>query len=137
MKATTRRGRASTGSSRTRGRAKYFDTEWSLNGAPAKTIAGYYTTTVTDLALDWLRQRDAAKPWALCIGQKAPHSFYTPEEKYAHTFDAVRVPYPASAFALDAKPAWMKQRLTTWHGIYGPRRCAISRTWCMAIGAPC
>ena len=103
-----------------KGQGKYFDTEWSLNGAPAKSIAGYYTTTVTDLALDWLGQRDAAQPWALCIGQKAPHSFYTPEEKYAHTFDAVRVPYPASAFALDAKPAWMKQRLTTWHGIYGP-----------------
>ena len=74
----------------------------------------------TDMALDWLKQRDAAKPWALCIGHKAPHSFYTPEEKYAHAFDDVRVPYPASAFALTGKPVWIKQRLTTWHGIYGP-----------------
>jgi len=32
----------------------------------------------------------------------------------------VRVPYPATAFQLDDKPAWMKQRLHTWHGIYGP-----------------
>ncbi len=102
------------------GQGKYYDTVWSLNGAPAKSIAGYYTTTVTDLALDWLKQRTAAKPWALCIGQKAPHSFYTPEEKYAHVFDAVRVPYPASSFALADKPDWIKQRLTTWHGIYGP-----------------
>ncbi|MCX7006334.1 MAG: sulfatase-like hydrolase/transferase, partial [Kiritimatiellaeota bacterium] len=46
--------------------------------------------------------------------------FYTPEEKYAHTFDSVRVPYPASAFALEGKPDWIRQRLTTWHGIYGP-----------------
>ena len=103
-----------------KGQGKYFDTEWNLHGAGAKIIPGYYTTVVTDLALDWLAKRDTAKPWALCIGQKAPHSFYTPEEKYAHTFDAVRVPYPASAFALDGKPAWIKQRLTTWHGIYGP-----------------
>ena len=103
-----------------KGQGKYFDTEWNLNGAGAKLIPGYYTTVVTDLALDWLKQRDAKKPWALCLGHKAPHSFYTPEDKYAHAFDAVRVPYPASAFQLDDKPSWMRQRLTTWHGIYGP-----------------
>jgi arylsulfatase A-like enzyme len=103
-----------------KGQGKYFDTEWNVNGAGAKVVPGYYTTVVTDMALDWLGKRDAAKPWALCLGHKAPHSFYTPEEKYAHTFDDVRVPYPASAFALDDKPAWMKQRLDTWHGIYGP-----------------
>ncbi len=32
----------------------------------------------------------------------------------------MRVPYPDSAFHLDDKPAWIKQRLYTWHGIYGP-----------------
>jgi N-acetylglucosamine-6-sulfatase len=30
------------------------------------------------------------------------------------------VPYPASAFQLDDKPDWIRQRLPTWHGIYGP-----------------
>ena len=54
------------------------------------------------------------------LGHKAPHSFYTPEPKYAHAFDDVRVPYPGSAFTLDDKPAWIKERLYTWHGIYGP-----------------
>ncbi len=103
-----------------KGQGKYFDTEWNVNGAGTKLVPGYYTTVVTDMALDWLAKRDAAKPWSLCVGHKAPHSFYTPEEKYAHSFDAVRVPYPASAFALDGKPEWIKQRLTTWHGIYGP-----------------
>ena len=28
--------------------------------------------------------------------------------------------YPASAFALDGKPTWIKERRYTWHGIYGP-----------------
>ena len=56
----------------------------------------------------------------MIVGHKAPHSFYTPEPKYARTFDAVPVSYPASAFALDDKPAWIKDRLRTWHGIYGP-----------------
>lgn len=103
-----------------KGQGKYFDTEWNLNGERRETVKGYYTTVVTDLALDWLKKQDTKKPWALCVGQKAPHSFYTPEEKYARTFDSVRVPYPATAFALDDKPAWIKERLRTWHGIYGP-----------------
>jgi arylsulfatase A-like enzyme len=56
----------------------------------------------------------------LMLGHKAPHSFYFPEPKYEKSFDGVRVPYPESAFSLDDKPTWIKQRLTTWHGIYGP-----------------
>jgi arylsulfatase A-like enzyme len=102
------------------GQGKYWDTVWNLNGAGAKPIPGYYTTVVTDLALRWLQQTRAGQPWALCVGHKAPHSFYTPEEKYAHAFDTVRVPYPDSAFHLDDKPAWIRDRLYTWHGIYGP-----------------
>lgn len=103
-----------------KGQGKYFDTEWNLHGKERKVIPGYYTTVVTDLALEWLKQQSGDKPWCAFIGQKAPHSFYTPEPKYEHTFDDVRVPYPATAFQLDDKPAWMKQRLHTWHGIYGP-----------------
>jgi N-acetylglucosamine-6-sulfatase len=103
-----------------KGQGKYFDTEWNVNGERRETPKGYYTHVVTDYALDWLKRRDAGKPWALCLGHKAPHSFYFPEEKYAHAFDRVRVPYPASAFALEGKPDWVRQRLTTWHGIYGP-----------------
>lgn len=103
-----------------KGQGSYFDTEWNLNGKERKVIKGYYTTVVTDLAMDWLKQQSKDKPWCAFIGHKAPHSFYTPEPKYEHAFDDVRVPYPSTAFHLDDKPAWMKQRLYTWHGIYGP-----------------
>lgn len=103
-----------------KGQGKYFDTEWNVNGAGASKILGYYTTVLTDMALDWLRRDHSGKPWVMCIGHKAPHSFYTPEEKYTHTFDRVRVPYPDTAFQLDDKPAWIKDRRYTWHGIYGP-----------------
>lgn len=103
-----------------KGQGKYFDTEWNLNGKERKVIPGYYTTVVTDLALDWMKQQSADKPWCACIGHKAPHSFYTPEPKYEHAFDDVRVPYPDTAFHLDDKPKWITQRLNTWHGIYGP-----------------
>jgi N-acetylglucosamine-6-sulfatase len=102
-----------------KGQGKYFDTEWNVNGTPKGVIKGYYTTIVTDMALDWLR-RPRSKPWSLCIGHKAPHSFYFPEPKYEHVFDDVPVPYPDTAFHLDDKPKWLTERLYTWHGIYGP-----------------
>ena len=103
-----------------KGQGKYFDTEWNVNGDRRETPKGYYTSVVTDYAADWLAKQPAGKPWALCLGHKAPHSFYFPEEQYKHAFDDVRVPYPQSAFHLDGQPDWIRQRLPTWHGIYGP-----------------
>ncbi|MFM8578630.1 MAG: sulfatase [Planctomycetaceae bacterium] len=103
-----------------KGQGSYFDNEWNVNGERREAPAGYYTSVVTDYCLEWLRNRPRGRPWALCVGQKAPHSFYFPEKKYEHVFDDIRVPYPRSAFLLDGKPEWIRQRLPTWHGIYGP-----------------
>lgn len=103
-----------------KGQGKYFDTEFCFNGQRREVMKGYYTTVVTDLAEEWLRRPREGKPWCLMVGHKAPHSFYLPEKKYARAFDAVRTPYPDTAFMLDDKPAWIRDRLYTWHGIYGP-----------------
>ncbi|MEZ6087373.1 MAG: sulfatase [Pirellulaceae bacterium] len=102
-----------------KGQGKYFDTEFNFNGKGRKVVEGYYTHVVTDLAIDWMKQQKD-QPFLMMIGQKAPHSFYFPEPKYEHTFDDVEVNYPHSAFKLDDKPDWIRQRLLTWHGIYGP-----------------
>jgi arylsulfatase A-like enzyme len=103
-----------------KGQGQYFDTEFNFNGQRREQRSGYYTSVVTDIALDWLRTDHQRKPWMLILGHKAAHSFYTPEPKYAHAFDNVRVQYPASASALEGKPEWIKDRRYTWHGIYGP-----------------
>jgi arylsulfatase A-like enzyme len=105
-----------------KGQGKYFDTEFNFNGSGRRVVPGYYTTVVTDMSLEWMAQQKKAsgQPFMLMIGQKAPHSFYLPEEKYAHTFDDVEVNYPHSSFSLADKPTWITQRLSTWHGIYGP-----------------
>lgn len=102
-----------------KGQGSYFDTAFNTNGEGAKVVEGYYTTVVTDMAIDWMKQ-DRDKPFCLMLGHKAPHSFYFPEPKYEHTFDDVEVNYPHSSFELDDKPEWITQRLNTWHGIYGP-----------------
>lgn len=103
-----------------KGQGKYFDTEFNFNGERREVKKGYYTTVVTDIALDWLKRDHAGKPWLMFLGHKAVHSSYTPEPKYERAFDHVRVPYPQSAFSLEDKPGWIRDRLPTWHGIYGP-----------------
>ena len=103
-----------------KGQGKYFDTEFNFNGKERKVVEGYYTTVVTDMAEEWIKDREQEKPWMLMLGHKAPHSFYFPEPKYENAFDDVEVNYPHSSFRLDGKPEWIKKRLTTWHGIYGP-----------------
>ncbi|MBI5690307.1 MAG: sulfatase [Verrucomicrobia bacterium] len=103
-----------------KGQGKYFDTEFNFHGRKREVVKGYYTTAVTDMAVEWLQRPRGDQPWLLMIGHKAPHSFYFPEPKYARTYDQVRIPYPETAFMLDDKPAWIRERLYTWHGIYGP-----------------
>ena len=103
-----------------KGQGKYFDTEFNVSGEGARVVKGYYTHVVTDMAEQWLKKPRGQKPWLLMVGHKAPHSFYFPEPKYERAFEHARVPYPETAFMLDDKPAWIKERLYTWHGIYGP-----------------
>lgn len=102
-----------------KGQGKYYDTSFNVNGEH-RTVAGYYTDRVTDIALDWLANAEKKKPFALIVGHKAPHGPFIPEPRYAHLYDNIDYPYPKSSFELDDKPEWIKQRLPTWHGIYGP-----------------
>ncbi|MGE0755686.1 MAG: sulfatase [Pirellulaceae bacterium] len=103
-----------------KGQGKYFDTEFNVDGE-RRVLPGYYTRVVTELAEQWIREASrGTQPFLLMLGHKAPHSFYFPESQYEHTFDGVEVPYPATAFQLQDKPAWFQTRLDTWHGIYGP-----------------
>ncbi len=102
-----------------KGQGKYFDTEFNVDGQ-RQVVSGYYTHGVTKMALDWIKRPRNEKPFLLMLGHKAPHSFYLPEPKYANAFDGVEIQYPETAFQLNDKPAWIKDRLYTWHGIYGP-----------------
>ena len=103
-----------------KGQGKYYDTTFNINGT-RKEVKGYYTHVVTDMAIDWLKnKRTPEEPFMLIFGQKAPHGPFVPEEKYKHTYDSVPVPYPESGFDLATKPKWVTERLDTWHGIYGP-----------------
>jgi len=101
-----------------KGQGEYYDTTFNVNG-DRRVLKGYYTTVVTDLAVDWLKQRHD-RPFLLILGHKAPHTPYTAEEKYRRIYDDIPISYPPTVFDLEGKPDWVRQRLNTWHGIYGP-----------------
>ncbi len=105
-----------------RGQGNYFDNEFNLNGT-RKKLPGYYTTVVTELAVDWLKQKHE-KPWLLIVGEKAPHGGpIVPEPRFEHALDGFPVKKPANFDnyrAADGKPAWLEESLPTWHGAGGP-----------------
>lgn len=101
-----------------RGQGQYYDTSFNINGT-RQVLRGYYTHRVTDLAVDWIKRKRSV-PFMLMLGHKAPHTPVVAEPKYAHLHDDVRIGYPTSAFDLEGLPDWVRPRLTTWHGIYGP-----------------
>jgi len=105
-----------------RGQGNYFDNEFNIDGT-RRRIDGYYTTVVTDHAVEWIG-RTHQKPWLLVLGQKAPHGGpIQPEPRFARALDEfpVRTPVNYENYrAADGKPSWLEQSLDTWHGARGP-----------------
>lgn len=63
-----------------------------------RRIEGYCTTITTDLALDWLKQRDDDKPFLLMCQHKAPHRTWAPELKHLNRYADADIPEPATLF---------------------------------------
>jgi arylsulfatase A-like enzyme len=60
-----------------------------------RTYTGRYATDViTDLALDFLKQRPADRPFFLMLHHKAPHRPWEPADAYAARFAGERIPEP-------------------------------------------
>ena len=60
-----------------------------------KKIIGYTTDVITDLSLDWLKnKRDPNKPFILMSQHKAPHRNWQPGPKYLTKYDGMDIPEP-------------------------------------------
>jgi arylsulfatase A-like enzyme len=62
------------------GQGVYYNPPMIRNGEKVKT-QGYVTDIITDLAIDWLKNRDASRPFLLCVQHKAPHRPWEPNVK--------------------------------------------------------
>lgn len=53
-----------------------------LSEAGERTVEGYATDIITDLATDWVESLDGDDPWCVLIYHKAPHRSWEPHPKY-------------------------------------------------------
>jgi arylsulfatase A-like enzyme len=59
------------------GQGVYYNPEMIRDGHRVQR-QGYVTDIITDLSLEWLKQRDPGKPFMLLCWQKAPHRIWEP-----------------------------------------------------------
>ena len=79
------------------GQGVYYHPEMIQNGQKIK-VSGYTTDIITDLSLDWLRKRDASRPFLLMCQHKAPHREWLPALRHlGHDADR-RYPEPPTLF---------------------------------------
>jgi len=79
------------------GQGPYYNPPMIRNGERVKHV-GYTTDIVTDIALKFLKSRDAAKPFMLMFQHKAPHRNWQPGPKHLTLYDDVTVPEPDNLF---------------------------------------
>jgi arylsulfatase A-like enzyme len=74
-----------------KGQGSYFNPKFS--GSEGKwEKEGYSTDVYTDIAMDWLKNRDRNKPFCLCLQFKAPHHDYGHAERYNDLLADVTIP---------------------------------------------
>ncbi len=61
-------------------------------------VDGYATDIVTDLALDFIDQRDPDRPFCMMVHHKAPHRPWIPDEKHKHLYNDGTIPEPETFF---------------------------------------
>lgn len=79
------------------GQGHYYNPDFIVNGEK-KRIHGYVTEITTDLALDWLKNRDTDKPFCLLYHQKAPHREWLPAPKYYKEYTKMKFKEPETLF---------------------------------------
>ena len=61
-----------------------------------RRLQGYNNDAITDEALNWLENRDQAKPFCMLLHPKPPHAPYSPAKRYEDFLKDVFIPEPAT-----------------------------------------
>jgi arylsulfatase A-like enzyme len=77
------------------GQGVYFDPAF-LDRNGRKVIPGYATDVITDLALEFLKNRPKDRPFFLMCHHKAPHRPWEPDAKHKAMFADRKIPEPAT-----------------------------------------
>jgi arylsulfatase A-like enzyme len=134
------------------GQGVYYNPPMIRNGEKVKHD-GYVTDIITDLTLDWLKNRDKSKPFLMMCHHKAPHREWEPALKYLnHDKDRVYQTPPTlfddysgrgkaeheqdmtiaktmndRDLKLVAPPDLSPEQLKVWNEYYEPRNAAFRK----------
>lgn len=80
------------------GQGPYYNPPMIENGERTKHT-GYTTDIITDVSLDWLKnKRDASKPFMLMYQHKSPHRPWEPDPKHFQMYEDETIPEPSNMF---------------------------------------
>lgn len=72
------------------GQGDYWDPTF-ISAEGHRTVEGYATDIITDLAIDWAESLDDDQPWCMLVWHKAPHRSWEPKPEHQAMFE---VPHP-------------------------------------------
>jgi arylsulfatase A-like enzyme len=77
------------------GQGTYFDPVF-LSPSRTQSIKGYATDIITDLGIEFLKNRPAQKPFFLMLHHKAPHRNWVPDARHKAQFASRTIPEPST-----------------------------------------
>ena len=80
------------------GQGSYYNPDFLQMDGKRKRRPGYCSDIITDLSLDWLKERDDDKPFLLMCQHKAPHRNWSPPARHLTKFDEGDLPLPSTLF---------------------------------------
>lgn len=96
------------------GQGEYWDPEF-IEADGKRRVPGYATDIITDKCIDWVKGRDAQKPFFLMCHHKAPHRSWECDEKHRDLYkDPVKLP---DTFTDDCKYCCRAHHLSIINGI--------------------
>jgi arylsulfatase A-like enzyme len=78
------------------GQGVYHDPVFYTASGEKKYEGRYVTDVITDLGIDFIRERPKDRPFLLMLHHKAPHREWTPDETHRRTFESRTIPEPAT-----------------------------------------
>lgn len=76
---------------------EYYNPNFIINGNKQQ-VQGYVTDLTTDMAIDWVKNRDTNKPFCLLYHQKAPHREWLPALRHIAAYTQMQFPEPRTLF---------------------------------------
>ncbi len=81
------------------GQGSYYNPDFIQMDGSRKRYEGYCTDIITDLSIDWLKQRhDSDKPFLLITQHKAPHRCWSPAPRHLGKYKHGTIPEPRTLF---------------------------------------